>query len=77
MRFACLSGLYISMGVLLNLYVAGSVSVAFPTLGKIAGGLFFPVGLMLVCFTGAELFTGNCMILPVAFMVPLLCPFDL
>ena len=34
-------------------------------LARVVAGVIFPVGLMLVVFTGSELFTGNClMIIP-------------
>lgn len=32
-------------------------------LAKLLAGVIFPVGLMLVVFTGSELFTGNCLII--------------
>ena len=33
------------------------------SIGKFIGGLIFPVGLMLVLMAGAELFTGNCLMI--------------
>lgn len=33
-----------------------------PSIAKVVAGLLFPFGLILVIFTGAELFTGNCLI---------------
>ena len=39
--------------------------VADVGLARVVAGVIFPVGLMLVVFTGSELFTGNClMIIP-------------
>ena len=33
-----------------------------PSVAKIVSGLLFPFGLIMVILTGAELFTGNCLI---------------
>lgn len=33
-----------------------------PSIAKVTAGLLFPFGLIMVIFTGAELFTGNCLI---------------
>lgn len=33
-----------------------------PSIAKVVSGLLFPFGLILVIYTGAELFTGNCLI---------------
>ena len=57
MLLGALAGLYIGFGGQLFL-------VALATgLGKVAGGFFFSVGLILVVVAGAELFTGNITIL--------------
>ncbi len=75
-----LAGAYIAFGALLSEIVAGGLSngtitAAYGTIWKIAlpGGLVkfaagavFPVGLMLVVIAGAELFTGNCMFVPIS-----------
>lgn len=37
-------------------------SVTNPSVGRIISGLLFPFGLAMVMMTGAELFTGNCLI---------------
>lgn len=43
--------------------------VADVGLARVVAGVIFPVGLMLVVFTGSELFTGNClMIIPTGVM---------
>ncbi len=35
------------------------LSIPWPSLGKLASATMFPVGLIFVTFLGAELFTGN------------------
>jgi formate/nitrite transporter len=69
-----LAGAYIAFGALLSEIVAGGLSggkigdmalVLPPGLVKFAAGAVFPVGLMLVVIAGSELFTGNCMFLPI------------
>ncbi len=57
---AVLAGFFIASGGMLS----GYASMAFenPNLGRIVGGLLFPFGLIMVIITGAELFTGNCLI---------------
>ena len=52
-----LAGLYISFGSMLYIAALGD------GLGKVAGGLVFSVGLVLVLIAGAELFTGNVIML--------------
>ena len=43
--------------------------VADVGLARVVAGVIFPVGLMLVVFTGSELFTGNClMIIPTVYI---------
>lgn len=36
--------------------------ISNPSIAKVVAGLLFPFGLIMVLFTGAELFTGNCLI---------------
>lgn len=55
-----LAGLLIGMGAVVS--TTGSFAVANPGLQKAVAGLLFPFGLIMVVFTGAELFTGNCLI---------------
>lgn len=58
---AFLAGVYIAMGGLFSLVIGygfPSMSGA-PGLQRLLSGLVFPLGLMLVVFAGAELFTGN------------------
>lgn len=56
-----LAGAYISMGGLFSIVIGyGFPSMApAPGLQRLFSGLVFPLGLMLVVFAGAELFTGN------------------
>lgn len=59
---AFLAGAFIAMGGLFSL-LAGfgfpQLTHDAPALPRLLSGLVFPLGLMLVVFTGAELFTGN------------------
>ena len=57
---AVLAGFLIGMGGA----AAGTASFSLisPSLARLASGLLFPFGLITVVFTGAELFTGNCML---------------
>lgn len=53
-------------------YVCGSKHAAFAGLQKLVMGAFgLPMGLLCVLVTGAELFTGNTMMLPLAVRPPL------
>lgn len=73
-----LAGAYIAFGALLSEIVAGGMlsggmvgdaAVKMPPgLLKFAAGAVFPVGLMLVVIAGSELFTGNCMFLPIGIL---------
>ena len=55
-----LAGFFIGMGgVVTNV---ASNSIANTSVAKILCGLLFPFGLIMVMLTGAELFTGNCLI---------------
>lgn len=49
------AGLAIALGGLLNIFS----NTFFGTAGKIIGAFLFPVGLMLVCFLGLNLYTGK------------------
>lgn len=54
-----MSGIYVGFGAfgyILSTQTLGSVDIA---VSKFLGAAVFPVGLMLVLFTGSELFTGN------------------
>ena len=57
-----MAGAYIALGGLLALLVGQGfpeISAGNPGLAKLLSGAMFPVGLILVVFLGAELFTGN------------------
>lgn len=60
-----LAGIFISFGASACSMAMHSIESA--GLARAIGGAIFPVGLMLVVFLGAELFTGNCLI-PLAVM---------
>ena len=78
---AFLAGAYIAFGALLAKIVAGGLVGGTLTAGdsvtkvaygsgiiKFVTGALFPVGLMLVVIAGSELFTGNCMFAPIAWL---------
>lgn len=59
---AFLAGAYVAMGGLFSIIVGygfPEASATAPGLQRVLSGLVFPLGLMLVVFAGAELFTGN------------------
>ncbi|KAK5094692.1 hypothetical protein LTR70_003918 [Exophiala xenobiotica] len=51
-------GLLLSAGGLLSLTIAGGVSDMSPGLSRLLQGITFPVGLVIIYFVGAELYTG-------------------
>src|SRR5690554_5397160 len=60
---AILGGAFIALGGLLTVMVAGGmpgVALANPGIVKFVAGALFPVGLIMVSITGADLFTSNC-----------------
>lgn len=68
---ALLGGAFIAFGGLLTVVVAGGmpgVAAANPGLVKFMAGALFPIGLIMVSVTGADLFTSDC----TAFTLPLL-----
>jgi len=68
---AILGGVFIAFGGLLSVMVAGGIPGAGaenPGLIKFIAGALFPVGLIIVSITGADLFTSDC----TAFTIPLL-----
>ncbi|MDR2948227.1 MAG: formate/nitrite transporter family protein [Prevotella sp.] len=68
---AILGGVFIAFGGLLSVMVAGGIpglGTENPGLVKFIAGALFPVGLIIVSFTGADLFTSDC----TAFSIPLL-----
>ncbi len=66
-----LGGAFIAFGGLLSIMVAGGIpgiGAANPGLVKFIAGSLFPIGLIMVSITGADLFTSDC----TAFTIPLL-----
>jgi len=66
-----LGGAFIAFGGLLSVIVAGGmpgIGAANPGLIKFVAGALFPIGLIIVSVTGADLFTSDC----AAFTYPLL-----
>lgn len=64
---AIMAGLYLGGAMILS-YAAGAIlSTNYPEASKIAVAATFGIGLVAICFLGAELFTGNCLttIIPV------------
>ncbi len=57
---AIVSGFMIGMGAATTNTAAHAI--ANPSVAKIVSGLLFPIGLIMVVMTGAELFTGNSLI---------------
>lgn len=66
---AFLAGAYIAMGAALATVGSTGVSAILGAgLGQFVTGALFPVGLVLVVLTGAELFTGDAMFAPMAIL---------
>lgn len=68
---AVLGGMFIAFGGLLSVMVAGGmpgIGSSNPGLIKFMAGALFPVGLIMVSITGADLFTSDC----TAFTIPVL-----
>ncbi|ABN07668.1 formate/nitrite transporter [Methanocorpusculum labreanum Z] len=66
---AFLAGAYVAMGATLATVSSTDVTAYFgPGIAQFVVGAVFPVGLMLVVFTGAELFTGDAMFAPMSIL---------
>lgn len=68
--YAFLGGMFIALGGLLSIMVAGGmpqVAMQNPGLVKLMAGAMFPIGLVLVVIAGAGLFTSDCATLPFAY----------
>jgi formate/nitrite transporter len=63
---AFLAGVWVAFGGLSMISVVGGMPDFSPGIQKLAGGVVFPVALMLIMATGGELFTGNVMIFCIA-----------
>ncbi len=55
-----LAGFQVACGALIS--SIGALGVSDPGLAKLISGMLFPSGLIMVVFSGAELFTGNCLL---------------
>ncbi|HSC54757.1 MAG TPA: formate/nitrite transporter family protein [Phnomibacter sp.] len=69
--YGILGGAFISLGGALSVMVAGGmpgVAATNPGLVKLLFGAMFPLGLVLVVIAGAELFTSDCAVMPMAKM---------
>ena len=65
-----MAGAYIAIGgALCTVCITGAAAHLGPGIGKLIGGAVFPVGLIAIVLTGMELFTGDCMIVPMAAMM--------
>jgi formate/nitrite transporter len=63
---AFMAGLYIAVGAALATVCGTGVQEVAPGLKSMIAGAVFPVGLIAIVLTGMELFTGDCMLMPVA-----------
>ena len=65
-----MAGAYIAIGgALCTVCVTGAGAQLGAGVAKLIGGAVFPVGLIAIVLTGMELFTGDCMIVPMAAMM--------
>jgi len=65
-----MAGAYIAIGgALCTVCITGTAAHLGPGMAKLIGGAVFPVGLIAIVLTGMELFTGDCMIVPMAAMM--------
>ena len=62
-----MSGAYIGMGAALMIAVTTGIELTLgPGFTRFIGGMVFPLGVILTILTGAELFTGDAMLAPMA-----------
>jgi len=65
-----LAGAYIAIGgALCTVCSTGVAATLGAGMSKLIAGAVFPVGLIAIVLTGAELFTGDCMLVPMAAMM--------
>ncbi len=65
-----MAGAYIAIGgALCTVCVTGVAPHLGTGIAKLIGGSVFPVGLIAIVLTGMELFTGDCMLVPMAAMM--------
>ena len=62
-----MGGAYIALGYLAYIRVVGTMPSQWGSFSGFIGAGIFPVGLMAVTFTGAELLTRNMLVMPVAY----------
>lgn len=65
---AMLAGVYVGVAVVLLAAAAGPLAAANSPATKLTGGAVFGIALTLVVFAGAELFTGNNMIMTIGWL---------
>ena len=65
-----MAGAYIAIGAALCTVCSTGVAAHLgPGIAKLIAGAVFPVGLIAIVLTGCELFTGDCMLVPMAAMM--------
>ncbi|GIQ87264.1 formate/nitrite transporter [Kipferlia bialata] len=62
-----LSGVFLGFGAILAITV-GKGNITSSGISKLLFGGLFPVGLMMIIFTGTELFTGDCLVITPAML---------
>ncbi len=61
-----LGGAFIAIGFLLDLHVIAQLPADWGSFGGLLGAMVFPLGLILTILAGAELLTGNMMVMTIA-----------
>ena len=61
LALSILAGVFIALGIQLTMLVTHTATSSFG-LNALVGGVVFTMALVLIVITGAELFTGNCLI---------------
>ncbi|MGR3303413.1 MAG: formate/nitrite transporter family protein [Candidatus Scalindua sp.] len=61
LALSILAGVFIALGIQLSMLVTHTATSSFG-LNALVGGVVFTMALVLIVITGAELFTGNCLI---------------
>lgn len=60
-----MAGMYVGLGIILIYVIGGYLSQAYPAVVKTVMGMSFGIALSLVMMAGAELFTGNNMVMTI------------
>ncbi|MBT0726899.1 formate/nitrite transporter family protein [Rosenbergiella australiborealis] len=63
-----LGGAFIAIGFLLDLHVVAQLPAEWGSFGGLLGAMVFPLGLILTVLAGAELLTGNMMVMSIALL---------